>query len=190
MAREQFHEKDLTALEFKVNYESPQLSKEMDKSFWTANAAIEWSPDDWSGDFDYTRYFATGVRYHRLNEYSGVLLRGAVGTADGVLPMHKKFFMGGLGTLYGYRHKEYYGDQFWMADLEYHIDLPRSDVDGWLFYNVAQIGDGIHDLGDFEVKHCLGVGLSVNNDIRLNVAQRLDKSGASPRLYIRIGRLF
>ncbi len=190
LAREQFHEKDLTAMEFKIDYKSPGLSDEMEKSFWTAHGEIEWSPDSWSGDFDYTRFFATGIRYQRLNEYSGLLLRVAIGSADGILPMHKKFFMGGLGTLYGYRHKEYFGDQFWMADIEYHIDLPHSDLDGWLFYNVAQIGDGIRDLSDFDVKHCLGVGLSINEDIRLNVAQRLDRSGASPRLYVRIGRIY
>ena len=190
LAKEQFDGKDLTALEFKASYETPDYDKDLIKSFWMAQGEIEWSPDSWSGDFDYTRYFGTGTRYQKLNEYSGLLVRLAAGSADGMLPMNKKFFMGGLGTLYGYRHKEYYGDQFWMADIEYHLILPHSDFDGWLFYNVAQIGDGIRDLGDFEVKHCLGVGLSLNSDIRLNVAQRLDKSGAAPRLYVRIGRLF
>ncbi len=190
LAKEQFDGKDLTALELKVSYETPDLDKDMIESFWTGQGVIEWSPDSWSGDFNYTRYFGTGVRYQKLNEYSGLLVRLAAGSADGMLPMNKKFFIGGLGTLYGYRQKEYYGDQFWMADIEYHLTLPHSDFDGWLFYNVAQIGDGIRDLGDFEVKHCLGVGLSLNSDIRLNIAQRLDKSGAAPRLYIRIGRLF
>ncbi len=183
-------DKDHMALETRVSLNTLDSENGLENSFWDGFAEIEWSPDDWSGDYDFTRYLARICRYQRLNRHTGLALSGTYGTSEGTLPLNRTFFLGGMGTLYGYREKEYSGTEFWMGDLEYHIDFPNTEMGGWVFYNVGQITDDPGSWDGAEVKHSLGIGLSAGNDIRMNITQRLDRSGASPRLNIRISRMF
>ncbi len=190
IAQRQINYRDLTALCGRITMQTDGTEELPEVSFWEGSIDFEWSPSDWDEDFDYSRYIISATRYQRLNDLTGLLFRGVYGGSDGNLPYHKKYYLGGPGTLYGYLHKEYSGTEFWMADLEYRIGFPNIDFTGWLFYEVGRIGDGAGTLGDAEIKHSLGIGLSLGADIRLNIAQRLDRAGASPRLYVRLGRLF
>jgi surface antigen Omp85-like protein len=183
-------DKDLTVLEAEITLETKDPEDYLKHSFWGCYAGFEWSPDDWSGDYDFTRYLAELCRYQKLNRYFGLLIKATYGTSDGIIPAHRTFFLGGMGNLYGYREKEFSGAEFWLGDLEYHISFPNTEMDGWLFYNVGRITDDPGNWEDKEIKHSLGIGLSIGNDIRMNIAQRLDRSGSSPRLNIRIGRIF
>ncbi|UCD16658.1 MAG: BamA/TamA family outer membrane protein [Candidatus Zixiibacteriota bacterium] len=178
---------NLTALSGRISLCIDNAEEELTRSFWDAFAEIEWSPDDWNSDFDFTRYLVSVARYQKLNAYTGLYFQGVYGGSDGVLPVHRKFFLGGLGTLHGYRHKEYMGTEFWLTDLQYRINFPNTDFAGWLFYGVGRIGDGPDKLADAEIKHSLGIGLSFGTDLRVNIAQRLDRAGASPRIYVRLG---
>lgn len=182
--------KDLTALEAEITLDTRDPEDGLKHSFWSCYAGLEWSPDNWSGDFDYTRYLGEICRYQKIGQYFGLVFKATYGSSEGILPAHRTFFLGGMGTLYGYREKEFSGAEFWLGDLEYHVSLPNTEIDGWIFYNVGRITNDPGDWQDREIKHSLGIGLSVSNDIRLNVTQRLDRSGSSPRLNIRISRLF
>jgi len=181
---------DLTALTGRITLKTAHSEKLPVMSFWESKVDFEWSPENWGEDFDYNRYILSVIRYQRLNDLTGLLLKAVYGGSGGNLPYHKKYHLGGPGTLRGYCHKEYVGTEFWMTDLEYRIGFPNTEFTGWLFYEAGQIGDGVGTLADAEVKHSLGIGLSLGTDIRLNIAQRLDRAGASPRLYVRLGRLF
>ncbi|MBN2226346.1 MAG: BamA/TamA family outer membrane protein [candidate division Zixibacteria bacterium] len=189
-AKQQIDHQDLIALCGRITMKTDGAEELPEISYWEGSLDFEWAPVDWGEDFDYSRYVISATRYQRLNDLTGLLFRGVYGGSDGNLPYHKKYYLGGPGTLYGYLHKEYSGTEFWMADLEYRIGFPNIDFTGWLFYEVGQIGDGAGTIGDAEIKHSLGIGLSLGTDIRLNIAQRLDRAGASPRLYVRLGRLF
>jgi hemolysin activation/secretion protein len=152
---------------------------------------LEWSDPDFSSDFDYRRYMLTIVRYQNVNKYSNFRLRGEFAGSDGYLPMYKRFFLGGLGTLWGYKHKEFVGSRYWLANSEYWINLPTNfESNLILFWDVARISNSSSFEEADEVLHDIGVGL-VLADIRFNLAKRLDSNPErDPRFYLRFSRSF
>ena len=110
-----------------------------------------------------------------------------MGTSGKQLPLHKKFFVGGLGTLHGYYHKEFTGIEFWLGDIEYRMQLLRSEISGWLCYNVGQFADSLAELSDPDTKHSLGFGLSFSDELRVSLVRRLDRSDSSWRIHVDLG---
>jgi hypothetical protein len=178
---------DIASLITKINFDSGESDSLFGSSFWKASAELEWAADNWNSDVDFTQYKIVFSRHQSFGQQSGLLLKTIYGGSDGYLPLHRKFFLGGMGTLHGYEQKQFYGTEFWLGDIEYGIRLPNSDLIAWFFYNMGQIGDGPGKLADAEVKHSLGMGLSFGDEIKLIVAKRLDRSGASPLLSVRFG---
>jgi hypothetical protein len=156
-------------------------------SFWKGFAELEWTPREWNDDYDFTRYMIRITRYQTVNRYTGLIISAIYGDSHDKLPWHRKFFLGGLGTLHGYRHKEYFGTEFWLGDIEYRMRFPRSDLSGWVFYNIGQIADHPQKLSDSETKHSLGVGLSYEDEVRVCLARRLDRSDSSFKIYVNLG---
>ncbi|MFH1687018.1 MAG: BamA/TamA family outer membrane protein [bacterium] len=147
-----------------------------DASSWHASADLEWSSPDLDSDFDYRRYTFNLRRYQKLHRQATLILRGVYAGSDGRLPMHKRFFLGGLGSLRGYDHKEYIGTTYWMANAEYRISFPHSDLAASIFCDIGQIANETALDGDVEVKSSLGVGLYLGEDLRINFSRRLDDS--------------
>jgi hypothetical protein len=174
----------------KLKFRTEEPEELFDKSNWDISAALEWEPDAWSSDSGFALYNFSIARHQSLGKESGISLELAYGDSKGILPINRKYFLGGLSTLHGYYHKEFMGEVFWSGNLEYGIQFPKSDLTGWAFYNVGQIADTCHNLGDAEVKHSLGIGISFEKDIRINIARRLDRSAMSPRIYVRLEHLF
>ncbi|MCD6249011.1 MAG: BamA/TamA family outer membrane protein [candidate division Zixibacteria bacterium] len=144
-------------------------------SSWTAQGSIEWSNPDLDSDFDYTRYRISVVRHQRLNRHLMAIIRGLYGGSDGILPMHKQFYLGGLGTLHGYEHKEYSGQFFWLAGIEYRFVFPHSDYAASLIWDLGQVSQ-VRSFEGAEVKHSLGVAIYFGSDFRIGLAKRLDRS--------------
>jgi len=153
---------------------------------WVAEAVLEWSSPDLDSDFDYTRYRLSVARYQKLHRRIMLIVRGVYGGSEGYLPMHKRYYLGGLGTMYGYKHKEFSGDRFWLANFEYRVDFPRSDLAASLMWDVGQIGES-GNFDDAEVKHSLGVALYIGSEFKIGLAKRLDRSyDDKPRLFARL----
>jgi len=153
---------------------------------WAAEAVLEWSSPDLDSDFDYTRYRLSVTRYQKLHRRIMLIVRGVYGGSEGYLPMHKRYYLGGLGTMYGYKHKEFSGDHFWLANFEYRVDFPRSDLAASLMWDVGQIGES-GSFDNAEVKHSLGVALYIGSDFKIGLAKRLDRSyDDKPRLFARL----
>ena len=107
------------------------------------------------------------------------------GGSDGVLPMHKQFYLGGLGTLYGYEHKEYSGQNFWLAGVEYRFAFPHSDLAASLMWDLGQVSD-TKSFEGAEVKHSLGVAFYFGSDFKIGLAKRLDRAdNDKPELFAR-----
>jgi hemolysin activation/secretion protein len=105
--------------------------------------------------------------------------------------MQKLFYLGGLGTLHGYRHKEFMGSRFWMLNSEYRIDFPRSDLAASLSWDVGQVSADSHFGIEDEVRHSLGASLYFGNDLKLTVARRLDGAkDDDPKFYVRLAHVF
>ena len=185
----EINNRDITSVILETKLDGPKEdTSDWRNSYWRGNARIEWSLD--GGDENFTQYRATLIRKQSFGRESALIIKGVYGGSDGYLPLQRKFFIGGLGTLYGYDHKEYYGSEFWLGALDYGFEFPKTDMTGWIFYNVGQIADKPGRLDSAEFKHSLGIGLSFGDDIRINVSKRLDRSGASPVINVRMEHLF
>jgi len=175
-----------SALYGRVSYDTRDKSEPYYYSGWAVLGELEWSSPHLNSDFDYTRYKLSVTRVQKLNRRIAAVVRGVYGGSDGLLPMHKQFYLGGLGTMYGYRQKEYSGSHFWLANLEYRIDFPRSDLAASLMWDLGQISEK-SSFADAEVKHSLGVAVYLGSDFKIGLAKRLDRSyDDDPRLFARL----
>lgn len=176
---------------FNVGFDQRDMDHPYDISAWAVDGMLEWSDPGLGGDFDYRRYRIMMRRYQKLHSRAMVIGRLVYGNSDGYVPMHKRFYLGGLGTLRGYDHKEFIGTRFWMLNAEYRFRFPHSDIAAGMLYDVAQIANDTKLNGDIEVKHSLGVALYVGDDFHLSVAKRLDRSGDDTiQLYARLAHTF
>ena len=120
-----------------------------------------------------------------------LIMRGMYGGSDGYLPIYKRYFLGGLGTLRGYRHKEYMGTRFWMINTEYRTRFPGSDIAAALIWDMGKIGNDTALDSDVDLKHSIGFALTLGDDFRISVAKRLDRSDDNdPRIYDRLTQPF
>ena len=156
---------------------------------WKADLMFEWSQPSFESDFDYTRIRLSAIRYQPLIRQLTLAIQGIVGASDGRLPMHKQFYLGGLGTLHGYRHKEYSGERFWLANIEYRVSFPRSDLAAALFWDMGQISAG-NDFGGVELKNSAGVSVYMGSDFKVMLARRLDSGDENPVFYARLVHAF
>jgi len=191
---------ELSSLCIKLSYNNKAKNNYPFKSFITARANLECLPSTWNEGLRYTlyRYWAEATRYQIINRKSGLIFRLDYGRiahdmsmpiSPFNIPIHKLFFLGGLGTLHGYDHKEFYGAEFWLGSIEYKIDFPAASWDTWLFYDIGQIGNP-GNMSTTEVKNSVGVGLSFTDIIRINISRRLDRSDDTVTLYVRMKHRF
>jgi len=179
---------EMASLNMKINIDNRDEEIPFGGSFWIGTAALEWLPDGWNDDFDFTRYFIRAARFQTLNEYSGMYFKLGYGGSNGDLPIHRRFFLGGLETLLGYRHKEYSGREFWFGNAEYRVSIPRTDdVEPLLAYNLGQIAEEPEKLGDAELKQSIGFGVIFEESLRIDLAKRLDRSDSSFEIHVRLG---
>jgi hypothetical protein len=175
----------------KLDYDTRNIDEPFDRSSWAATGILEWSHPDMSSGYDYRRYTLNVRRYQKFHRRIMLIVRGVFGGSEGDLPMQKLFYLGGLGTLHGYRHKEFMGSRFWMLNSEYRIDFPRSDLAASLSWDVGQVSADSHFGIEDEVRHSLGASLYFGNDLKLTVARRLDGAkDDDPKFYVRLAHVF
>lgn len=182
---------------------------------WYAEVEYEHSGDNLGGDYTYDRLVADLRRYQPLGFDLGIDFRLRLGTSHGIMPYQKKFYLGGIGTLRGYRYKELPGgymneggNRMLLAQIEYR--LGESNLPGFLdlglfelfnltlFADAGWIGftetdtdllDGFSDLKWSHFKTDAGIAL-VSGDVRFEIARRLDTSYKPFRFYFRLHRPF
>ncbi|MCX6826317.1 MAG: polymer-forming cytoskeletal protein [candidate division Zixibacteria bacterium] len=182
--------KEISSWIAKIEWRSQKSDSLFGVSSWNTLAELEWAPGGWNNDCRFNRYLLSLTRHQSTGRQTGLLLKAIYGGSGGYLPLQRRYFLGGLGTLHGYRQKEYMGTEFWLGDIGYGMEFPDADMAVWVFYNVGQIGNDAGQLAHSEIKHSLGIGLSFGNEFRINLAKRMDRSGASPRIYVRFEHLF
>ncbi len=184
---------EMSSLGFKLSYNKNGKDNYPYNSFTTANLDIEWTPSRRidQNESDFTRYLISASRYQTLDRKNSLIFKTEYGNVDGDnIPTHKAFFLGGLGTLHGYDHKEFAGVEYWLGSINYRIKFPAASWDTWLFYEVGQIANYFQKLSKEEVKNSIGIGLSFTDSIRLNISKRLDRSKDTMKLYVRLKHQF
>lgn len=178
-------------LTFNLDFDTRDDTFPFESSAWALGAWLEWASPDIGSDFDYRRYFVNFRRYQEINRYTMLMLRGVFANSDGYLPMYKRYYLGGVGTLRGYKHKELTGTRFWLTNAEYRFRFPKSDLAVSVMYDIGQIANDTKLSGDIDVEHSLGLGLYLGDDVRLSLAHRLDaNSNKNLQFYARFEHNF
>ena len=155
------------------------------------------------GDFSFSSYRIETRLYQRVSIREEIVLRLKTQVVAGDDPP-KQFLLdlGGIGSLRGYRFKEFRdGERLFLANLEY-----RLNFGGWLepagiwflenlqiipFFDTGLVWSSDEVFRADRLKSDVGLGLSggVRDDFRLNFAWRLDK-GDNFRMGLRLQRSF
>ncbi|MDH4035405.1 MAG: BamA/TamA family outer membrane protein, partial [candidate division Zixibacteria bacterium] len=178
-------------LTVEADFDTGDPEERFASSAWKVSSALEYAHPDFSSDFSYRRYTLAVTRFQKVHRRSMLIMRGMYGGSDGYLPIYKRYFLGGLGTLRGYRHKEYMGTRFWMVNTEYRTRFPGSDISASLIWDLGKIGNDTALDSDVDLKHSLGFALTLGDDFRISIAKRLDRSEDNdPRIYVRLAQPF
>lgn len=151
---------------------------------WRVTSALERAFDGFDSDFNFTRFTIEAAVSQRITRYSNFDLRIRTGAGSDGLPLHRHFFVGGYRWLRGYEHMEFLGDQYTAAAADYGIDLSGVGLNSlrfWLFYDLGGISLMNSPTAYY---HSLGLALSLDESLRLNVARRLDRSDPGLRVTV------
>lgn len=180
----------VTSLQLKYTLDTRDDEKQPTRG-WYGYAAYEYSPQRWKGDFDFKRFEASLRRYQPLGRYLSIDLKGAYGYEEGSrIPLNRYFYLGGLGTIHGYRHKEFRGTEYLLLSGDYLIDIPHSDFRPFIQFDGGKIApEGLRLSGHGSWYSSIALGVDFQKSIRLFFAKRLDKSGEDPVFYARFTAL-
>ena len=153
---------------------------------------IQWSQsvDSDPADFDYGVITAEAKGYIPLASDQTVMIRALGGYSDDYLPLFRRFFIGGGGSLRGYDYKEYSGNRYILVNTDYVWQFYRSELGAGVFLDAGKAGYSGGEFRRNDLKTDVGVSLLVSDAFRLDLAQRLDDLDKSPVAFGRLQFLF
>jgi outer membrane protein assembly factor BamA len=183
-ARADFDDKQVTSLNLKATVDTRDDEKAPHRG-WLGWLAYEYSPGDWKGDFDFSRLEGQVWRFQPLTRYLSLHLLGAYGRVEGdYIPLNRRFFLGGLGTVHGYRHKAYLGNEYFLLSGEYRFRVPHTETVPFIQFDGGKIGADRLSGGD-PWYSSIGIGIAFEPSFKIFVSKRLDRSDADPIIYAR-----
>jgi len=177
-------------------------------SGFLVEASYEKGGDKFRGDYDFRHFVLDFRRYLRLSAFENIDLRLRVGTAAGDLPVQRAFDLGGIGSLRGYKFKEFSDfDRMVLGNVEYRVQLGRFAPDfledmqiipfydfglAWFSNDKYSIVAGFDQLKRDRLKTSVGIGLATGADdgLRVNLARRLDDRDRPMEVTVRVHRIF
>ena len=179
-----FNDNFLASLNFSLTVDNRDDDRHP-REGWYGAAHYEYSPEDWKGDFDFERAEIMLTRYQPIRRYIALNILAAYGRVKGnIIPLNRQFYLGGLGTLHGYRHKEYRGNEYLLASIEYGFRIPRSDMRPFIQYDGGKIAPDKFGSGD-EWRSSIGLGAYLDDNLKLFLARRLDSDDGDLIFYAR-----
>ncbi|MEZ5358169.1 MAG: BamA/TamA family outer membrane protein [Candidatus Zixiibacteriota bacterium] len=177
-------DKKMTSLSVRYTFNTLEDSDKL-RSGWHVQGSYEFSSERWKGDFDFTRVEGKIKRLQRLSRYQALSVTAAYGYVHGdYIPLNRYFFIGGLGTMYGYRHKEFMGREYMLASAEYRFRLPRTGVSPFLHWDGGRIAaDRLGSENGW--KSSISAGVDIDDNFRIFISQRLDMKDKDPVIYAR-----
>lgn len=159
---------------------------------WLNTFSAEYAGHQLGGDSDFRLYKANIRRYNRLGGNQFFTFRIKAATTDTALPeLHpRKFHLGGIGTLRGYRFKEFQGDKMLLFNAEYWVLTNWPLGLGLVFFLDSgyawpyEINMDIDDL-----KTDVGVGFQLGG-LRINFASPIGEEDVETILSARLARMF
>jgi hypothetical protein len=179
-----FDDKQITSLNLRYTIDTRDDEKHPRRG-WYGFASYEYSPERWKGDFDFKRFEARLKRFQPLGRHISLDLTVAYGYAEGdYLPLSRLFYLGGLGTIHGYRHKELIGTEYGMVSGEYRFRIPDSELAPFVHYDGGKIM-GSRMSGEDDWNSSIGFGVDFDRSIRMFISKRLDRDESDPIFYAR-----
>ncbi len=157
--------------------------------------SIERAGGELGGDFDFTLYKADIKSYNRLSANQFIFLRMKAAVSDCELPLQRKFYLGGIGTLRGYPFKEFEGDKMALINAEYWFTISHGTGIGmsffadsgyaWKYGNEMSVGDLKTDVG-----FGIALGSLSSGGLLFNVAWPIREGELEPIFSFRLTRMF
>ena len=177
--------------QIRISYQlDTRISKYSRRLGWIGEAYYEKAGGQLGGELEYERWWVELTRMQPFNRYLGMNLRVIYAGSSQRLPLFKQFFMGGLNTLRGYDHKEFYGEQMLLINSEYNVEFGHI-LAGSLFFDMGNVvgqDDSLIDDGEF--KSDIGLALELDPGIRLEVARALDNSDPDIKVWVTFSKPF
>ncbi|MFC1554357.1 DUF5686 family protein [candidate division KSB1 bacterium] len=161
---------------------------------------------DLGGIFDYSRYILDIRKYQPITRYENINARVIFGSSKGVLPVQRRFYLGGISSLRGMRYKEFSGSSMFLANLDYIFDTGRilQGPTEWIldnfkigiFFDAGVVSEAttsnyFKELKSGSFMHDLGFGIMTRKeDKRLDFAWRTDLDNEPVRITFRVNRTF
>ncbi len=146
--------------------------------------------DSDSGGFDYRKVDAEFKAYYPMTSDQTFFFRFRGGYSDDNLPLFRRYFLGGIGSLRGYKYKEFEGNRYMLFNVDYIWSFFDSNFGAGVFFDGGKAAFSGSDFESAEFKTDAGIALLIGDFLRLNLAQRLDDIDKSPVLSARAHVLF
>lgn len=143
-----------------------------------------------SADFDYEKVDGEFKIYYPLTPDQTLFLRLRGGFSDDDLPLFRRYFIGGIGSLRGYDYKEFDGNRYVLVNIDYIWRFFDSHFGAGLFLDGGQAAFSEDEFESGQFKTDIGVSFLLGDFLRANLAQRLDDIDRSPVLMVRAQILY
>ena len=152
--------------------------------------SISYSGTTESSDFDYQKVDGEFKMYYPLAPDQTLFLRLRGGFSDDDLPLFRRYFIGGIGSLRGYEYKEFEGNRYALVNIDYIWRFFDSHLGAGLFLDGGRAAFSEDEFESGQFKTDIGVSFLLGDFLRANLAQRLDDIDRSPVVSIRAQILY
>ncbi len=158
---------------------------------WWGRLEYRQAGGDFKGDLEYKRFTAEVRRFQPLGRRIGLNARLKYGTSEGELPLMRAFYLGGLRTVRGIRHKSLRGEEMILGNLEYVVETGLLDTRTALFLDAGKTVAREADLfADGEFASAVGLRLIMDEDFQVEVAKSLNDADEPVRVWGMFSRTF
>jgi hypothetical protein len=169
---------DLNEAGLKLGYDT---RSDKTKSFQSGvSAGLEWRKTVDASSFDYQLMTAEAQGCLPIASNQLVLLSVRGGYSNDNLPLFRRFFLGGIGSLRGYDFKEFQGNRYILVSGDYFWRFFRSDFGAGAFFDSGKAARSGHEFRSGGLKTDVGISFLIEDAFRLDLAQRLDDLNRHP----------
>lgn len=146
--------------------------------------------DSDSADFDYQKIDVEFKAYYPMTSDQTFFFRFRGGYSDDDLPLFRRYFIGGIGSLRGYKYKEFDGNRYILFNADYIWRFFDCNVGAGVFFDGGKAAFSGSEFESAGLKTDAGIAFLIGDFLRVNLAQRFDDIDESPVLSARARILF
>lgn len=164
-------------------------------SGFMSTLSVERAGNGLGGDFDFTIYQANIRSYNRISENQFIFLRIKTGVSNCELPLQRKFYLGGIGTLRGYPFKEFEGDKMALINAEYWLTIGHgAGIGTSIFIDSGYAWRYGEEMLISDLRTNVGFGIMLGSlssgGLLFNAAWPVEEGKVEPIFSLRLARTF